>query len=78
MIEDDDFEDFGKPTFDDTYESGLFILRYFHTICKNNNLGTENVEVVFKKGEFITMRYPIENLGYLTFCVMQCNSQQQQ
>jgi hypothetical protein len=57
--------------FDESYVSGLYILRYFHTICKNTNLG-EYVEIMLRNGEYVTLRYPIETLGYLTFSVLQC------
>jgi hypothetical protein len=64
-------EDLENLKFDDSYCSGLFILRYFHTICKNTNLG-EYVEVMVKKDEFIAIRYEVD-LGYLLFCVLECH-----
>jgi hypothetical protein len=73
MIDD---EELGAPKFDESYCAGLFILRYFHTICKNTNLA-ENVEIMVKKGEFITARYPVETLGHLTFCVLECHPNSQ-
>lgn len=69
-------EDLGNPTFDETFCSGLFILRYFHTICKNTNLA-EYVEIMVKAGEFVTTRYPVETLGHLTFCVLECHPNSQ-
>lgn len=67
-----DMDDLGIPVFDESYDTGVYILRYFSIILKNSNVANY-LEAAVKKKMYFAIRFQLMEYWFLTFLVMECH-----